>query len=929
MVQNEAHDWVSPSDTAVRVEGVPPLPQQAAITTVRIPRSAAAKDFLESLQIDLLDAKKAAELVIEAFDGLDEDDVDAASTLLRYLHRLWSGHRRMMREVDDPGRTMVPCHSATGLTIEWRPASTAYYSSTWIDSSVPEQLYGGLKQREFLASEPIPGEQPERAFFDWLGVASEPRATRSQEDCVHPRSLAHRPWMRDCGLAAANPCEGHPETYRKVTTPWLDRLDVLISGSASRRRILAGYLGEHPELLGPSTVTCTSSQHSGTKAVGSAEGQVARLVLSQNWLPARLPDGSDADLRPSECWTDLPVNGDHFALPTVDLSSGVGTFLGCGSGRHAQIPPLLAGLERLQREWPELAKAPSEVVETADWLFGRLHPALKGSAVQPSEIPVPAWSANGRVWSHQPLVADVDGIEALEDLEWIPRGTDFRTYETLGLRFASEVITSTPVPVGKVVRDDVLTAVNRCALYALLQKDSADVGRLGSRLAKLEQVSVPNLDVELEHRGKKVRSSQPMLLETIFDKVGRLNGGKLYLRHDWQQSVPAVAGRLVGYLDEPEMTDRVAHFLSAPEAVMDMYDIDGVALTEAEAALKKYRRLPKHNPQPTIDDPDAGGTDGEESAGEEEQSSTGTGASGSTTSRGRSTSSGGGTSGGGSRGRTSSGSSAGGRGERPATKRPKTRQKQSRLITYVAPGGEEAERQDPQITASRTASDTKGVEAVLEYERKAGRFPKPMDHGNKGYDIESYATAAMTGAVERYIEVKSLKHEWGPAGVKLSRAQFDFGRGEFSDRAWLYVVEHAQSKDPKVHALPRVARRADGFYFDHGWRAFAEDPSVSSEQVIEEQLEYFQTDVKPLLAELLRRGAPVPETLEGPSPALPGLPSDSIVEAAWLEERAAIVLGEDHTRDAKLDELQWRYWPLEACTVDQVAQALGLDDQSD
>jgi hypothetical protein len=217
----------------------------------------------------------------------------------------------------------------------------------------------------------------------------------------------------------------------------------------------------------------------------------------------------------------------------------------------------------------------------------------------------------------------------------------------------------------------------------------------------------------------------------------------------------------------------------------------------------------------------------------------------------------------------------------------------------------------------------------LEYEEKGGRFPKPMDHGNKGYDIESYATAAMTGAVDRYIEVKSLKHEWGEAGVKLSRAQFDFGRGEHSDRAWLYVVEHAQSKGPQVHALPRVARRADGFYFDHGWRAFAEIPTVSSEQVIEEQLEYFQEDAWPLLAELLRMGAPVPETLEGPSPALPGLPSNSIVEAAWLEERVAIVLGEDPARDASLADDDWQYWPLEACTVDQVAQALGLVDQSE
>jgi hypothetical protein len=113
----------------------------------------------------------------------------------------------------------------------------------------------------------------------------------------------------------------------------------------------------------------------------------------------------------------------------------------------------------------------------------------------------------------------------------------------------------------------------------------------------------------------------------------------------------------------------------------------------------------------------------------------------------------------------------------------------------------------------------------MEYERAAGRQPKEMPPKNPGYDIESRNNS---GAVSRYIEVKSFSGRWSSTYAVLSRPQFEKAR-EIGDRFWLYVVERAESDDFQIHRVQGPALKANRFMFDDGWRAMAE-PIVPSEK---------------------------------------------------------------------------------------------------
>ncbi len=118
----------------------------------------------------------------------------------------------------------------------------------------------------------------------------------------------------------------------------------------------------------------------------------------------------------------------------------------------------------------------------------------------------------------------------------------------------------------------------------------------------------------------------------------------------------------------------------------------------------------------------------------------------------------------------------------------------------------------------------KAVQFVLEQERKAGRFAKAMSETNEGYDVESYKDEdAMTANrdVERFIEVKSTSAEWGERGVSIKAPQFRFAMKK-GEKAWLYVVDMADSDEPGLYRIQDFANRVKDFPYNHDWRAFAE-----------------------------------------------------------------------------------------------------------
>jgi len=114
--------------------------------------------------------------------------------------------------------------------------------------------------------------------------------------------------------------------------------------------------------------------------------------------------------------------------------------------------------------------------------------------------------------------------------------------------------------------------------------------------------------------------------------------------------------------------------------------------------------------------------------------------------------------------------------------------------------------------------DQAGVARVINYEREQGR--NPMDKNEEeinfpGYDIESQDS--NSGEI-RYIEVKSLRHNWGRKGVKVTNRQFKTGE-EYKDSYWLYVVERAEfDGEYEITTIQNPVGLVREYYYDGSWK---------------------------------------------------------------------------------------------------------------
>jgi hypothetical protein len=137
---------------------------------------------------------------------------------------------------------------------------------------------------------------------------------------------------------------------------------------------------------------------------------------------------------------------------------------------------------------------------------------------------------------------------------------------------------------------------------------------------------------------------------------------------------------------------------------------------------------------------------------------------------------------------------------------------------YVRPGDNGNSGMDSDEIDRREKVGREGVDAVLEFEKQAGRNPTEMDHFHEGYDIESRNAA---GVIERFIEVKSISGAWGQGGVTLSQPQFKAAQ-ELKDRFWLYVVANAGTPFEIIYRIQNPALLVRSFVYDYGWQALAE-----------------------------------------------------------------------------------------------------------
>lgn len=169
---------------------------------------------------------------------------------------------------------------------------------------------------------------------------------------------------------------------------------------------------------------------------------------------------------------------------------------------------------------------------------------------------------------------------------------------------------------------------------------------------------------------------------------------------------------------------------------------------------------------------------------------------------------------------------------RPAPSRAERQERRSRLLSYVNAAPRAGTSTDQGTSGEDLGSliDLAAIEAVLRYERRAGRDPVEQPHNNPGFDIVS---ASADGTARRLIEVKGLEGEWTERGVKLSHVQFATAQ-TYPGEYWLYVVEHARDlKNQRVSAIANPFSKVVEYWFDHGWKGAIEEVAVANELNLE------------------------------------------------------------------------------------------------
>lgn len=164
---------------------------------------------------------------------------------------------------------------------------------------------------------------------------------------------------------------------------------------------------------------------------------------------------------------------------------------------------------------------------------------------------------------------------------------------------------------------------------------------------------------------------------------------------------------------------------------------------------------------------------------------------------------------------------------RPRNPKPRAGSTNEQMRSYVSKDREpDDDDGDGAAKEERAQIGAAAIRHVLAWERQQNRDPTDENADNpqnEGYDISS---RGPNGDVDRYIEVKGLKGEWGLRGVAVTPAQFHFAETQ-GQRAWLYVVEFALSDAPRIHRIQDFARRVWRFGFDDGWQDISESANLT------------------------------------------------------------------------------------------------------
>lgn len=124
------------------------------------------------------------------------------------------------------------------------------------------------------------------------------------------------------------------------------------------------------------------------------------------------------------------------------------------------------------------------------------------------------------------------------------------------------------------------------------------------------------------------------------------------------------------------------------------------------------------------------------------------------------------------------------------------------------------------VEPAPTPSPNRAVEdAAIKFIRRIEKGWHTTRTNNPGFDLYRTESGRKNGKVTVWCEVKSLSGKF--SGVSLTHTEFEKAQ-ECGDAYWLYIVEEAQSTNPKLLRIQNPAGKAERFIYGHRWRSMAE-----------------------------------------------------------------------------------------------------------
>lgn len=134
---------------------------------------------------------------------------------------------------------------------------------------------------------------------------------------------------------------------------------------------------------------------------------------------------------------------------------------------------------------------------------------------------------------------------------------------------------------------------------------------------------------------------------------------------------------------------------------------------------------------------------------------------------------------------------------------------------------DEASELDAEVQEAKLSLERRAIEIILKIEPSLKQAPQT----HRGFDLFEENEA---GEPVRWVEVKAMSTTMDHRPATISRSQFTAAT-EKGHKFWLYVVEEADSRRPRVVRIQDPAGNAKHFVFDKGWRAIAKTTSLDTE----------------------------------------------------------------------------------------------------